>query len=176
MQKKRALLKQPGLSLRIGFLNAVFPDALFLHMIRDPLANFASLVRVKEASREQFWGIKIPGWRDLMFADKKLQAAIQMQVTLDIIGRDVRRVQALDRYSQVRYESLVSNPRRALAKVLGFCDLAWTDGTEQALHSIQRNPTRSGLQEHIPKEITDILSLVAERYGYSWPRLHTGES
>ena len=166
MQKKRLLFKQTGFCLKIRFLNAVFPDALFLHIIRDPFMNFLSLVRAKEASHEKFWGIKIPGWRDFLAADKRLQAAIQIRTTLEIIERDIYKAQALERYLQVKYEHLISNPRKTLMEVLQFCDLNWTDKMEDALNGIRRDQ-RKRPQDNIPQEIMNILSPVAEKYGYT---------
>jgi len=40
----RFLEKTPKNSLRIRFLNKVFPDALFIHLVRDPKENISSII------------------------------------------------------------------------------------------------------------------------------------
>lgn len=167
MRKNRLLSKQSGFCLRIRFLNAVFPDALFLHIIRDPFANYLSLVRAKEASHEAFWGIKIPGWRDLLSADKRFQAAIQIQTTLQILEQDIRKGSILDRYLRVKYESLVTVPEQTVTRILQFCDLSWTDRIKCALDGVRRDHQAHRWQGDIPREISDVLHTVAESYGYS---------
>lgn len=42
--RPRFLNKNITNAQRIGYLNAIFPEAIFLHMIRDPRANAASLL------------------------------------------------------------------------------------------------------------------------------------
>lgn len=164
--KTRLLFKQTGLSLRIRFLNAVFPDALFLHMIRDPIANFISLVRAKEGSSEKFWGIKIPGWRNLLSADKRLQAAVQIQTTLEIIGGDIQKISAHDRYLRIRYEDLCEHPFETMRNLLQFCGLRWTDGIAKALNDVRTNKKNVVFPQDVPGEVADILYAVAQKYGY----------
>jgi len=165
MRKKRLLFKWPGFSLKIRFLNTVFPDALFLHMIRNPVTNFLSLIRAKEESEEKFWGIKIPGWRNLLSADKRLQAAMQIKVTLETIEEDVSKVRVHDRYLQVRYESLIDSPKETLMQILRFCDLRYVPEIEEATKGIR--PQRREAPKNIPDDVGDILWSIAARYGYA---------
>jgi len=166
MQKKRLLFKQPGFSLKVRFINAVFPDALFLHIIRDPFMNCLSLVRAKEAGHEKFWGIKIPGWRNLLAADKWLQAAIQIHTTLEIIEEDIRKARIEERYLRLKYEDLIGSPYESLRRVLDFCCLSWTDSIEDALKGIRKGQNKNNNKMVFPKEVTDILTSIAEKYEY----------
>src|SRR6185295_13977633 len=43
---RRPVLKSPPHTARIGVLTAMFPDARFLHVVRDPLTVFPSTVRL----------------------------------------------------------------------------------------------------------------------------------
>jgi len=63
---RRFLAKYPRLSLRLGWLDALFPEAIFLHMTRDWRAVVHSTTsrKRKRAAREGGWfGVRVPGWR-----------------------------------------------------------------------------------------------------------------
>lgn len=165
--KRRLLFKHPGFSLRLRFLHALFKDALFIHMVRNPFANLKSLVKAKEASNERFWGIKIPGWRYLINTDLELQAAIQIRRTMEIIEEDVSKTQLHRQYLQIRYEDLLRMPEKTLSEALEFCDLDWKESLEKAMRSIRKEPPGESFKEGLPKEIIQILAPIAERYGYN---------
>jgi len=165
--KRRVLFKQPGLSLKVRFLSAVFPDGIFLHVIRNPIANFLSMVKAKESSREQFWGIKIPGWREFLQAPKELQAVLQIQRTLEIIERDIRQAGVLERFLRVRYEDITDNPRETLNKILEFCGLKWSDNLEFAIQGIRNRKESREFPGGLSEEVKEILRSLCERYGYS---------
>ncbi|MBW2123994.1 MAG: sulfotransferase [Deltaproteobacteria bacterium] len=165
--KKRMLFKQPGLSLRTRFINDVFPDAIFLHVIRDPVANWLSLVGAKKSSRERFWGIKIPGWQQLLQEPIEVQAALQIQKTLEFIEYDVQEANAIGRYIQVRYESLINHPQRTLNDCVRFCGLKWQNRLDKAIQGVQAISRSDILPENIPEEAKKILFLLREKYRYA---------
>lgn len=57
--KKRLLEKTPHNSLRIPFINAVFPDAKFLHIKRDPYETILSIARYWETNTKGFKDVRI---------------------------------------------------------------------------------------------------------------------
>ncbi|WP_152918054.1 sulfotransferase, partial [Ardenticatena maritima] len=103
-KKSRLLFKQPGLSLKIRFLNSVFEDAIFLHVIRDPITNFLSLVQAKNRSQEKFWGVKVPGWREFLQSSNEVQSVLQIRRTLEIIDQDIQQIKGTNRYFRIYYE------------------------------------------------------------------------
>ena len=105
LDKKRLLLKQPAFSLKIGYFNKLFPDALFVHVLRHPLSNYESLLEAKQKSDKKYWGSKFPGWRKYRDADLQLQAGIHLKTILDIITDDVKDCGILNhRYLRIKYE------------------------------------------------------------------------
>ena len=107
-RKKRLLLKQSGFCLKIRWFDAVFPDAVFLHIVRHPVDHLVSLVKAKQTSGEKFWGIKIPGWRDLTALSPEDQGVIHIKETLDIVEKDIRQIHNWrGRYLRLKYEDLV---------------------------------------------------------------------
>ena len=64
--KPRFLSKCPRNGLRIEFLRAIFPDARFIHLLRDCRAVTRSILqkRQQSADMQQWWDVKPEGWRE----------------------------------------------------------------------------------------------------------------
>ena len=76
--------KNPYNSVRIPFLRTVFSDAVIVAVIRRPVPNCYSLLKIFQADNtyypdpvEGWWGVKPSGWRDLVSDDKLVQLARQ---------------------------------------------------------------------------------------------------
>jgi omega-hydroxy-beta-dihydromenaquinone-9 sulfotransferase len=104
---RRLILKSPTHSCRIRTLLELFPDARFVHIIRDPYVVYSSTIRLWQA----------------LYADYALQnptfVALQERVLADFVRLDQKieegkkRVPA-DRFHVVRYEDLVRDPVTSL--------------------------------------------------------------
>ena len=98
--------KTPKYSVRLPFINAVFPHAQFLHLIRDPHDVIAS-------HRER-WGYRSAvtcastTWREYVSA-----------------AREFGRSLPPERYFELRYERLVSEPESTMRAVVGFLGEPW---------------------------------------------------
>jgi hypothetical protein len=174
LAKKRLLIKLPAFSLKIGYLNELFLDGLFIHVIRDPYCNFASLVRAKKSSGRKFWGSKFPGWKKYLEADLDLQAIVQLKSILEIIEKDISSNEnLLKRYIQIRYEDLVSMPKETLTWVLDFCELQWIPEFDMVLSGIVQ---RSNNQVSNPKSkvVENELQLLSMKYGYDISSFYHG--
>lgn len=117
---------------RIGYLRSVFPDARFVHVVRDGRAVVQSLLRV------YFWRdtrrLREPAWRNgLTRKDLELWeqndrsplalAAIQWaRVTRS--AREEAAALAPGDYTEVRYEDFVSTPEATLEQATSACGLA----------------------------------------------------
>lgn len=93
--RTRFVAKYPRLSLRIGWLDALCPDARFLHMTRDWRAVVNSTVhrKVKRVNRGGGWfGVRTPGWREMGDLPHELAAGRQFRAATLAIEAHARRM------------------------------------------------------------------------------------
>jgi Sulfotransferase family len=95
--------KRPAYYQEVDVLLRLFPDAQFVHVIRDGRANVASLKRM-------------PWWTYSSFF-----AMVTWSFAESCMRRDQRRLPA-DTFYVIRYESLVANPEAELRKLCAFLD------------------------------------------------------
>ena len=166
--KARLILEQAGFSLKVLFFNALFPDAIFLQTIRNPFENHDSLVRAKRNSNQKFWGVKIPGWKELINADLSKQAVMQIRSALEIIDQDIVKIPNFEtRFLRIRYEDLVSMPQQTIQSVLDFCDLDMAPQVLAALSGVRNEEKQQrNTSDHKSPEILDVLNSLAYEYGY----------
>jgi LPS sulfotransferase NodH len=121
-RRSRFVAKYPRLSLRIGWLDALFPDAVFVHLRRDWRAVVASTVnrkRKRAAYSDRWFGVRIPGWQALReLTDEEQSAAIYRCVTQEIEAWAPR---LGPRMIVTSYEQLCADPHATLAEL---CDRA----------------------------------------------------
>jgi hypothetical protein len=134
---KLLLEKNPKHVIRIPFLDALFPGAKFLHIVRDARDTAASLMFRNRGDR---WGhLEIPGWRDLLArypAENHIRCAHQWRVSVSTARSDARGL-APGRYREVRYEDLLGDPRETMRRVLEFLELPPHPAVEAFLSKIQ---------------------------------------
>jgi LPS sulfotransferase NodH len=132
--KTRLLEKTPKNALRVPFLLEVFPDAQFIFLQREPRANLSSMI---EAWRAKGWVTyrQLPGWPGpwsllLPPGYERLQGrpleevvAFQWRVANETILDDLADLPR-ERWTSVRYEDLVRDPRAEVARLLEFTGLA----------------------------------------------------
>jgi Sulfotransferase family len=140
--KKRFANKLTGPS-RIGYLNSIFPDALFIHIIRDGRAVVHSLMNV------DFWsekgGLVKPFW-DNGLSDKYIQeweqsrrsplilAAVQWRNIIELTRTESRILEG-DRYMELRYEDFLQHPEDSVSKINKFCLLPPAESQREYLLS-----------------------------------------
>jgi omega-hydroxy-beta-dihydromenaquinone-9 sulfotransferase len=128
---------------RIGFLSSIFPDARFVHVVRDGRAVVQSLMRVywwKERNR-----MHVPAWRNGLterdLADLRRYkeapealAGVQWRRVVEM-AREEAAALAPDRYAEAHYERFVSAPQEVLGEIASFCDLPPSRRAEDFLES-----------------------------------------
>lgn len=131
------LEKNPKHVLRIGFLDAMFPWARFLHIIRDGRDTVASLMFRNRGER---WGhLEIPGWRDLLrrYPEKNhVRCAHQWREAVRLARGDAAAL-GDDRYFEIRYEDLIREPARTIGTTLEFLGLPPDRAVDAFLEKIQ---------------------------------------
>lgn len=108
--------KNPYLTLSLPWVRALFPDAVIVAMVRQPLANVFSLSKkhVPHSGRglapeEGWWGGKPAGWRELVRDDRRIQCALQW----DAVNR--RLLEHADQVDRViAYDALCAAPTETL--------------------------------------------------------------
>jgi omega-hydroxy-beta-dihydromenaquinone-9 sulfotransferase len=128
--------KRTANNRRIGQLFEAFPQAKFVHIVRDGRAVAASLLRVPWWPDHGLW------WRDLKTpaqlvaaGERELEIAARNWVEeLTVIERGIARLPA-DQVTEFSYESLAADRRGALSRVAAFLGLpdvdAWLDAVER---------------------------------------------
>jgi len=101
---KRLLVKSPANSFRIPRLSALFPGAMFVRLVREPCAVFASTLRLWQSMWERY-ALAAPLVREVL-----IERILETRPMLE------RRLQSAwpalpdDRVATVRYEDLVADP------------------------------------------------------------------
>ncbi len=129
--------KNPKHTLRVPFLDAVFPDCRIVHLIRDGRDTVASLMFRNRGSQ---WGhLKTPGWSELLSRYPEanhIRCAHQWRDSV-LLCRAAGRELPGGRYLEVRFEDLVREARSTVEGVLGFLGLEVTSEVEAVLPRIQ---------------------------------------
>jgi hypothetical protein len=150
--------KRPSALLHLDLVLAMFPDAQYVNIVRDPRAAVAS---IREAGARFGWGAHdVPGGTDTW--ERSARAADRW-----------RRRLGPDRFIELRYEDLVEDPAAALDPVVAFLDLD-PAGREAMLRQLATMPVtterlRAWEQALAPGEVAlveHVLGGWMRRYGY----------
>lgn len=169
--RPRFMNKNTRNARRILFLDAVFPDAHFVHVVRDPRATVASLLRVAFWPDLPIWWVDNRTPRELV--DEGMSA---VALAAEFWAREVAQVlddlSNLDesRSTTVAYEDLVKNPIAEVGRVLDRTDLSRDPHVFEALaehHASSRNDKfRRDFDNEQLAQIEGIAGSVAARCGY----------
>jgi hypothetical protein len=126
---------------RIGFLGAAFPEALFVHILRDPRAVVASLLRVG------FWRdtfrLREPAWEGGLDESELAElaryegapaalAAIEWCAVLRTARAEAEAMPEA-RYHEIRYEDFVADSASVLDEIIDFAALEPTGRPQRYL-------------------------------------------
>ena len=171
-RKSRFLNKHPENSLRIRMIKKIFPDARFIHVIRDGRAvmysNYAQTLRDKHRALFAFgWFPKPPRWRkyrDLPWLD---QFAHQWVDVVQYIRESVGNVIPEHDYMEIRYEDFCADPLLTLRKMDEFCGLA-TDrrNARPAPFEPQNQKWRTEISPEDMAHVTSIILPLLSELGY----------
>jgi len=158
-RKKRFLNKNTNNGMRIGYLNEIFPDSLFIHVLRDGRANSNSYLNVKFFSNIRFWwwGGKLADWEKEGKMPIEL-AALHWKHNVQEIRRQ-KEILPKSRYMEVRYEDFTENPIEIYKKVSDFCELEWNIKFEEHIRSTKFENRNSKWQDRLSEDQKAILNL-----------------
>jgi omega-hydroxy-beta-dihydromenaquinone-9 sulfotransferase len=118
---------------RAGLLNAVFPDAPLVHVVRDGRAVASSLIQ--QPWWRGFGGPSTWTYGELSPADNELWeesgrsfavlAGLEWKILMQAFDR-ARQAVPEDRWLELRYEDVLAEPRRSAERLLDHVGLEWT--------------------------------------------------
>jgi len=156
-KRKRFLNKSPSNSVKIGFLDALFPDAHFIHMVRDGRAVARSISKGR-MSHGRFSGAKYPGWQDLLDKPVVASCGLQWTQTIAYIQNALKQIPD-ERILQVRYEDFISRPVETMQRVGERCHLKWTDPLLEQVAEGLRSRNYKWSESFSPSDIERLQNL-----------------
>jgi hypothetical protein len=162
---RRLVLKSPPHTARVRVLLEMFPDARFVHIVRDPYVVFPSTLNLwKSLSRKH--GLQTP--RDEGRIREKVFT--EFRVIYDRL-EEARPLIPAGHFHEVRYEELVKDPAGQMRKVYAGLGLDGYDGFRPRLDDyLQRNAgyetNKYEIGDADRAEVTARWGDVIERYGY----------
>lgn len=163
----RMVLKSPTHSFRIQTLLELFPDARFVHIVRDPRVVFPSTVHLwRKLHAAQ--GLQTPtheGLEEYVFR------------TFEHLYRKVEEGKALvdpSRFAEIRYEELVADPVGTMRVLYEHLGLGQFEQVQPRLDAYlaERSDYRTNRYEQSVEERTAVEArwgAVIRRYGYDQP-------
>jgi hypothetical protein len=164
---RRIVLKSPTHTARVRTILEVFPDAKFIHIVRDPLVVFPSTVRLWK-SLSQVQGFQIPrddnGWMERSVLDNFVRMYECFEQDRELIppGRLV----------DIRYEDLVADPVGEMREIyhrLGLGDFAHVE-PELMRYAMKTRDYKTNKYQ-LPAEVSDRVrgrwAPYFQRYGYN---------
>lgn len=131
------LSKRTANNRRIPILNSIFPDAKYVHLIRDGREVADSLSKV------EWWSNHIVWWSGRTAAEMEQSGEARITICAKNWAMELKEIYSglstiqTDRILDVRYELLLAKPVDQLASILAFLGLAMTSDYRQAIESLQ---------------------------------------
>lgn len=176
-QKIRFLEKTPKNALRVPFLRAVFPDALFIFLYREPKGNISSMIEGWQTKRfmayaqppgwqKKNWSfLLIPGWQSLQNCSIAEITAHQWKIANSCIWDDLQSLPSSS-WCLLRYQDVIEEPKKVIREISKFAELSWDAQIEEKLSQSLPNSAET-LSQPSPnkwrqneKEILEILPIV----------------
>lgn len=183
-QGQRFINKNPDNSVRMRYLNKLFPDAYFIHIVRDGRAVCCSLLKFRKAAAEFFGsnhrhtnsGVKVKAWQEIARywqTEPVLSTGLLWREVLQTIDRD-RAFIPPDRYLELRYEDFVEQPLSTLQHISQFCQLPWNETiqsifTQATNHLSLQDRNELWKQQLKLDDIERLMAVIAPKmqdYGY----------
>jgi len=127
-KKTRFLAKYPKLSIHISLIMKIFPDAKFIHIIRDGRAVVNSMIERSKENKYGYFGIPLGGLNQIhMISNDKIKKhALQWKLVIEKIKSDSKNLNP-KQFLELKFEDFVVTPEQHLKKITEFCELEQFD-------------------------------------------------
>jgi hypothetical protein len=179
--RKRLIDKTPRNSLRVSFIDALFPDAFFVWLQRDGRDNVNSLLNAWRTPRYRTYRLPaphaIPGvesmwWKFVLYPGWRADARGPLEVVCanQWVSCNEQALGGLEnispgRWASVRYEDLVAHPVVEIGRLMSRLDLplepavrARADAIESTPINVVTPPEAGKWRRENPKEIEAVSS------------------
>lgn len=168
-KRKRLAFKITG-PARMEYLMSVFPDAVFVNVVRDPVSTVRSWLEVSWADQitDQLWWTGAYDEKELgkakeLSATPALFAAFQYKKIMETTEQEIKKMKP-EIYT-VSYEEFVGNPKATISKLLssvGLKESKFIDDYMEKISVSNRNSREAKSEKtHIPDDIKkEILEIV----------------
>ena len=178
-KRHRFLAKFTGWS-RLGFLNEIFEDAKFIHIVRDGRAVANSLLHISDWQWRGWYGPYSWRYGPLSPEDQAaweasnrsfaVLAGLQWKIHTRALEA-ARKAIGPERVLEIKYETFCQEPVQTLQRVLDFTELPDSRGFQRSIETTpirdMTNRWRADLSVEQQILLTDLLQEDLSRYGYS---------
>lgn len=163
---KPLILKSPPHTGRIGLLKSMYPDAKFVHIVRDPRKLFPSTMKLWN-SLDQVQSIQVGEYQSKL-KEFVLRSLPTMYTSFENDRKGLSEQQLID----VRYEDLIENPVNVCKQIYEQLDLKNFDKIEPLIQNRswlekEYKTNRFGLTPEEEAEIMTAWENYATKYGYA---------
>jgi omega-hydroxy-beta-dihydromenaquinone-9 sulfotransferase len=161
---RRLVLKSPPHSCRIPVLLEMFPDARFVHIVRNPYKVYPSTVNLWKSLYDT-QSLQRPNYRGV--EDRVYDTFLHLYDRLEA----GKRLIPPSRFHELKYEDLIRDPRRELRKLYQHLDLGDFETLEPHLEKYLAETknyatNKFELDPETRAEITQRWGRVIQHYGY----------
>ena len=182
-RKSRFLNKNPDNSARVLYLNRLFPDAYFIHIVRDGRAVCHSVMKAYQRGAETFGPnhrhavrlVPYPGWQSdyrIYKVGDAIRGALVWQRTVTMVS-EAAAVIGPQRFLTIRFEDLVEDPQARILELAASCGLRMDADAVEALRRAARTLEMAGRndtwRERDPDDIARVMPVITpglRAYGY----------
>jgi hypothetical protein len=167
--RKRLIMKFTG-PARLEYLNSIFPDAIFVNIVREPIATVRSWLEVgfwQTKGINRLWWVGAYSKEEEAEAEKlkdepALITAFQYKKLMETTAFEIDKL-GLPVY-EGHYEDFIKDPKAFIKKLMNFMQLTPSKYVDQYLENIavsnrnDRVSKKAPLPEEMRKKIMDIVS------------------
>jgi hypothetical protein len=162
----------------MGFFSRIFPQAKFIHIVRDGRSVANSWLQMPwwngyRGPENWLWGelqdVYRAEWLESNRSYARL-AAIGWKILMDSYEQAAQQLPS-QCYHEVRYEDFLAAPRRTMETLLDVMDLAWTPAFDRHFRrqKIRRSRSRAFERDLSPQQLDEIENSLGDKlvqYGY----------